>query len=100
MDHHTGHVQDQNGQPTTDDPFSSPIRGSQEKIDQAAEIQQEATDYIAGFKLAAVLAGVTVIVFLVLLDQTIISTAESVITADLHALSDVGWYAGAYQLAR
>lgn len=75
----------------------SPARASKEDI---AESKEEYTDYVSGFRLATLLAGVTVVVFLILLDQTIVSTATPVITSDLNALSDVGWYAGAYQLAR
>ncbi|KAK4214355.1 major facilitator superfamily domain-containing protein [Rhypophila decipiens] len=57
------------------------------------------TQYVSGWKLVTLLGSLTLIVFLILLDQTIISTAVPVITADLNALSDIGWYAGAYQLA-
>ncbi|KAI0469930.1 major facilitator superfamily domain-containing protein [Xylariaceae sp. FL0804] len=57
----------------------------------------EHTDYITGCKLARLVACVTLVVFLVALDQTIISTAAP--TSDLNALDDIGWFAGAYQLA-
>ncbi|KAI0877510.1 major facilitator superfamily domain-containing protein [Hypoxylon argillaceum] len=59
---------------------------------------KEYADYVTGYKFIALLGAVTVVFFLVLLDQTIISTATPAITADLNALSDIGWYAGAYQL--
>ncbi|KAM7214806.1 Major facilitator superfamily domain containing protein [Rhypophila decipiens] len=46
--------------------------------------------YVSGWKLVTLLGNLTLIVFLILLDQTIISTAVPVITADLNALSDIG----------
>ncbi|OIW25919.1 efflux pump [Coniochaeta ligniaria NRRL 30616] len=52
-----------------------------------------------GFKLVAILAGVTVSYFLLFLDLAIISTATPAITSEFDSLTDIGWYAGAYQLA-
>ncbi|KAI8624365.1 MFS general substrate transporter [Xylariaceae sp. FL1651] len=56
-------------------------------------------EYIKGFKLFAVLASTALIFFLLLLDTSVISTAVPKITSEFHSLPDVGWYAGAYQLA-
>ncbi|KAF2188862.1 efflux pump [Zopfia rhizophila CBS 207.26] len=56
-------------------------------------------EYITGFKLWLVLAAVTLIVFLVMLDMSIIVTAIPRITSDFHSLPDVGWYGSAYLLA-
>ncbi|KAK9320884.1 efflux pump [Lipomyces orientalis] len=52
-----------------------------------------------GFKLASILAGVTVSYYLLFLDLAIISTATPAITFEFDSLTDIGWYAGAYQLA-
>ncbi|KAK9241689.1 efflux pump [Lipomyces tetrasporus] len=52
-----------------------------------------------GFKLASILAGVTVSYYLLFLDLAIISTATPAITSEFDSLTDIGWYAGAYQLA-
>jgi hypothetical protein len=54
--------------------------------------------YVTGYKLAGLVTGMTVAVFLIYLDNSIISTATPVITADLHETADIGWYAGAYTL--
>ncbi|KAF2690511.1 efflux pump protein [Lentithecium fluviatile CBS 122367] len=54
--------------------------------------------YVTGFKLALSVASVTIIAFLLLLDQSILSTAIPQITSTFHSLPDVGWYTGAYQL--
>jgi hypothetical protein len=54
--------------------------------------------YVTGYKLAGLVTGMTVVIFLIYLDNSIISTATPVITADLHETADIGWYAGAYTL--
>ncbi|KAI0127436.1 major facilitator superfamily domain-containing protein [Xylariales sp. AK1849] len=59
---------------------------------------QEKHAYLTGLKLAAVVGSTTLVVFLILLDVSIISTAVPRITSDFHSLDDVGWYAAAYQL--
>ncbi|KAF2425518.1 efflux pump [Tothia fuscella] len=59
----------------------------------------EGYEYITGLKLYLVLASVTLIAFLIMLDMSIIVTAIPQITTDFHALSDVGWYGSAYLLA-
>lgn len=56
-------------------------------------------DYPTGLKLASILAGVTMAYYLLFLDLAIISTATPAITTEFNALIDIGWYAGAYQLA-
>jgi hypothetical protein len=76
-------------------------------------------EYITGAKLWLVLASVTLIVFLAMLDMSIIVTvglsvirfirktkaltkmqAIPRITSDFHSLTDVGWYGSAYLLTR
>ena len=56
-------------------------------------------EYPTGLKLASILAGSTIAYFLLFLDLSIISTATPAITTEFDALTDIGWYAGAYQLA-
>ncbi|KAI1746306.1 MFS general substrate transporter [Xylaria scruposa] len=57
------------------------------------------SDYLTGYKLLTLLCSVGLIFFVLLLDNSIISTAVPKITSEFHSLPDVGWYAGAYQLA-
>ncbi|TAQ89078.1 hypothetical protein B7494_g2583 [Chlorociboria aeruginascens] len=47
-------------------------------------------EYITGFKLFLVIASVTLIAFLMLLDMSIVTTAIPRITSDFHSLGDVG----------
>lgn len=56
--------------------------------------------HVTGIKLWLVLASVTLVAFLMLLDMSIIVTAIPKITDDFHSLSDVGWYGSAFLLAK
>lgn len=57
-------------------------------------------EWLSGFKLFTVVAAVTLVCLLVLLDTSIIVTAIPHITTQFHSLPDVGWYGSSYQLAR
>ena len=59
----------------------------------------EENEYITGMKLAAALTSLTLVVFLMSLDVSIIGTAIPRITSDFQSLPDVGWYGSAYLLA-
>ena len=56
-------------------------------------------DYPTGLSLASILGGATLVYYLLFLDLAIISTATPAITTQFNDLIDIGWYAGAYQLA-
>ncbi|KAI9703447.1 MAG: hypothetical protein M1820_005920 [Bogoriella megaspora] len=74
---------------------------TQEKANVTEENQAISDEHVflTGPKLLVVLASVTLVFFLVLLDMSIISTAIPRITSDFHSLEDVGWYGAAYNLA-
>ncbi|KAE8552715.1 hypothetical protein EYB25_004094 [Talaromyces marneffei] len=55
--------------------------------------------YVEGMKLYILMASMTLIFFLVMVDISIVSTAVPKITSDFNSLEDVGWYGTAYQLA-
>ncbi|KAK8001818.1 MFS multidrug transporter [Apiospora marii] len=79
---------------------TSPMPASEAVGDPGQEKPgEENVEYITGFRLLAVMIAVVLAAFLMLLDISIISTAVPRITSDFHSLPDVGWYAGAYQLA-
>jgi MFS family permease len=52
--------------------------------------------YPTGFKLVVIMASLLLGTALMALDTTIISVATPTITAEFHALNDVGWYGAAY----
>lgn len=53
-----------------------------------------------GLQLWAIMVAVGLVLFLMLLDGTIIVAAVPRITDDFHSLNDIGWYGAAYQLGR
>ncbi|KAL4738264.1 major facilitator superfamily domain-containing protein [Aspergillus similis] len=55
--------------------------------------------YLAGLKLFATMAAITLVGFLMLLDASIVSTAIPRITSTFHSLNDIGWYGSAYLLS-
>ncbi|KAK0706241.1 major facilitator superfamily domain-containing protein [Lasiosphaeria miniovina] len=55
--------------------------------------------YPTGLALMAILGAVAVSFFLVFLDMAVMSTVAPAVTTGFDALTDVGWYASAYQLA-
>ncbi|KAL4882586.1 major facilitator superfamily domain-containing protein [Aspergillus karnatakaensis] len=59
---------------------------------------QEEPQYPGTLKLICILIGLNLSMFLVGLDNTILSSAIPKITDRFHALGDVGWYASAYLL--
>ncbi|CEJ54145.1 Putative Efflux pump [Penicillium brasilianum] len=65
----------------------------------AREATESKSQHITGLRLALVVTSVTLVVFLVLLDMSIIMTAIPHITSEFHSLGDVGWYGSAYLLA-
>ncbi|KAI1314094.1 major facilitator superfamily domain-containing protein [Xylaria venustula] len=56
------------------------------------------TGHLTGIKLVVNMISVVLASFLVLLDNSIVSTAIPRITDDFHSLGDVGWYGSAYTL--
>lgn len=66
---------------------------------QATGVLEEETRWVTGIPLFTFIATTTVVIFLILLDTSIISTAIPRITADFNSLSDVGWYGSSYLLA-
>ncbi|KAK1763360.1 major facilitator superfamily domain-containing protein [Phialemonium atrogriseum] len=55
--------------------------------------------WISGLPLVNMMVALSIVMFLVLLDGSIIGTAIPRITSEFHSLEDVGWYGSAFQLA-
>ncbi|KAH7410578.1 MFS multidrug transporter [Cadophora sp. MPI-SDFR-AT-0126] len=62
------------------------------------ETTADNAEYISGIKLLLVVGVVSLSMFTMLLDTSIIVTAVPKITSDFHSLGDVGWYGSAYLL--
>jgi len=69
-----------------------------EKPVSPTETPDDDADYPHGAKLVVILAALMLAVFLVALDQTIISTAIPKITDEFKSITDIGWYGSAYLL--
>jgi hypothetical protein len=63
-----------------------------------ADPPEEEMEYPHGIKLVIILAALCLSVFLVALDQTIISTAIPKITDQFNSIKDIGWYGSSYLL--
>ncbi|OHF02999.1 major facilitator superfamily transporter [Colletotrichum orchidophilum] len=72
--------------------------GTEDEGSTAVDQGEAGEEYIEGVKLILVLAALTLVVFLMLLDMSIITTAVPEITTAFNSLSDVGWYGAAYNL--
>ncbi|KAB5566098.1 putative MFS multidrug transporter [Coniochaeta sp. 2T2.1] len=70
-----------------------------EEANPISTVSTREPQYLEGLQLVLVIACVTLVCFLVLLDTSIIATAIPRITDQFQSLPDVGWYGGAYQLA-
>ncbi len=62
--------------------------------------QIEEPEWAHGFQLFTILATLSLVCFLMLLDGTIVVAAVPRITDDFNSLKDIGWYGAAYQLGR
>ncbi|KAJ9296564.1 hypothetical protein DTO271G3_5262 [Paecilomyces variotii] len=71
--------------------------------DLPAEKPRESEEYepewVEGMTLVMVIAGITLVVFLMLLDMSIVSTAIPKITSQFNSLEDVAWYGSAYTIS-
>lgn len=74
--------------------------GTQEKLIETEAKSEDAviSDHPGPARLAFITFGVTLCVFLVALDLTIVSTAIPKITDEFHSLDQVGWYGSAFFL--
>lgn len=66
------------------------------EIDQIVEAHDVNEEYVNGARLAALVISLMLGMFLVALDNTILSTAIPKITDQFHDLSKVSWYGAAY----
>ncbi|OKL59583.1 hypothetical protein UA08_05245 [Talaromyces atroroseus] len=62
------------------------------------EKREDGTDYPSGLKLTLIVLALCLAVFLMALDNSIITTAIPKITDQFDSLNDVGWYGSAYML--
>ncbi|KAI8953563.1 MFS toxin efflux pump [Xylaria longipes] len=61
--------------------------------------QNDEPDYLRPWELVPVFSAMSLAIFVLGLDNTIIGTATPTITNEFHSLTDFGWYGSAYRLA-
>lgn len=77
--------------------ISSDSDNAQDQGAQGAPLQRVVSaPYPTPLKLAIILVGVALSVFLVALDMTIMATAIPKVTDEFHSLEDIGWYGSAF----
>jgi len=91
---HTPDVVEDKQNPVADVP---PIV-EEEKKKKKVNPTEEEIEYPTGIKVLTIVGALMLAVFLVALDQTIISTAIPKITDKFKSIQDIGWYGSAYFL--
>lgn len=61
------------------------------RADLALPKDEQEEAWLTGFTLLSVLVSIVVVVFLLMLDTSIVATAIPRITTRFHSLEDVGW---------
>jgi len=89
---------DKNDLSTTQHEPDGGLDGKQGAETNAASGMTAEPEWAHGFQLFNILAAVTFVCFLMLLDGTIVVAAVPRITDDFNSLDDIGWYGAAYQL--
>ncbi|KAL4908564.1 hypothetical protein BDW74DRAFT_188500 [Aspergillus multicolor] len=89
--------------PTVNVDSSSSTQVSQVAVDDDSEPKAPTSkapeQWITGVPFYLVILGLTLVMFLMLLDISIVATAVPKITNQFHSLDDVAWYGSAYTLA-
>ncbi|KAF4807562.1 Efflux pump roqT [Colletotrichum siamense] len=76
-----------------------PISLEVKEAKEAGYQEDSAIEYPRGIRLALIILGLAMAVFLVFLDMTLIATAIPAITNQFNSLQHVGWYGSAYMLS-
>lgn len=62
------------------------------QVDSPPPKNEEEESYLTGLTLLSVLVSLVLVIFLMMLDTSIVATAIPRITTQFHSLDDVGWY--------
>ncbi|KAJ0124042.1 HC-toxin efflux carrier TOXA [Diaporthe amygdali] len=75
-----------------------PGPGALKGIDDTASTTQPEPQYLSGLKFVCAFTCICIILFLVVLDGSIVSTAAPTITDEFRSLNDLGWYSSVYYM--
>ncbi|KAK3944445.1 major facilitator superfamily domain-containing protein [Diplogelasinospora grovesii] len=84
----------------TDDASGKTTAPKEDGLVSSAGPAPEMQAYLSGARLFLIMFGLTLTVFLMLLDSSIVATATPKITGEFHSLNDIGWYGTSYLLAK
>ncbi|KAJ1709615.1 MFS multidrug transporter [Aspergillus flavus] len=88
-------------QPSTLDEHLKPQAKPEDELSESLAVpEKHEPEWLEGVPLVMAVSGTTLVVFLMLLDISIVSTAIPQITNQFHSLDDVAWYGSAYTIAR
>lgn len=62
------------------------------QVESPPSKNEEEESYLTGLTLLSVLVSLVLVIFLMMLDTSIVATAIPRITTQFHSLDDVGWY--------
>ncbi|RMZ39131.1 MFS multidrug transporter [Aspergillus flavus] len=85
---------------TLDEHLKLQAKPEDELSESLAVPEKHEPEWLEGVPLVMAVSGTTLVVFLMLLDISIVSTAIPQITNQFHSLDDVAWYGSAYTIAR
>ncbi|KAJ5726008.1 uncharacterized protein N7483_007365 [Penicillium malachiteum] len=74
------------------------LEGKDVQMEQTTSTASDEVSYPTGIPLWSILISLTVVIFLVSMDGTIITTAITRITDEFDSTADIGWYGSAYKL--
>ncbi|EIT75068.1 major facilitator superfamily domain-containing protein [Aspergillus flavus] len=84
---------------TLDEHLKLQAKPEDELSESLAVPEKHEPGWLEGVPLVMAVSGTTLVVFLMLLDISIVSTAIPQITNQFHSLDDVAWYGSAYTIA-
>ncbi|KAK4500278.1 hypothetical protein PRZ48_008467 [Zasmidium cellare] len=98
-----GDMEEKDGPTASTTPVAASVANSDQSsnhdgLDATQQEEEEQIEYPKAMKLALIMIALCLSVFLMALDNTIISTAIPKITDQFHSINDVGWYASSYLL--
>jgi hypothetical protein len=81
------------------DVINTPVSQSLDNTSQLDDVDKEVEEnYMSGVKLYILIFGLSLAVFLMALDLTILNVAIPLITENFHSTADIGWYVSGYLL--
>ncbi|XXH05488.1 hypothetical protein Hte_011918 [Hypoxylon texense] len=82
----------------TQKPYEPSVQESDRDSRPSSSDSAHKDDFLEGLPLILLIIGLSLVVFLISIDRTIITTAIPFITAEFKSTADIGWYGSSYLL--